>query len=536
MLMRALSFQRASASASALASSSFARATRLRGGTGARGMASASSPDAVGADMSAADAADTTTSTDPFSLDVDQRAFQDLAADFAARRLAPNAGDWDARSHFPVDVLREAAQLGFAGLYVPASLGGAGLSRLSASVIFEALATGDVPFSAYMSIHNMVAGAISGHAKADAQRYAGGSSGVGVGNEAANTTTTTTLVHQHERRRADLVARLVSMDSLAAYCLTEPQSGSDAASLSTTATRCTGHHAGQGAGWLLRGSKAFISGAGVADVYLVMARVVAEGGQGGDGKASSSTPPPSHHSKKPDPARGITAFVVDRRRPEGFDDATLSFGAKERKMGWRMQPTAAVHFDNVFVPDADVVGGIGQGFRSVALRALDGGRINIGACSVGGGEAALRTAVRYARERSQFGQPIANFQATRFRLADAATDVEASRLMVRRAAAALDRAQALAAVEAGAEGGDGAAAASGAAEEATALAAMAKRFASDRCFDVANSALQTLGGAGYLEDYGVERLVRDLRVHSILEGTNEVMRLLVARRIFSRGD
>ena len=318
------------------------------------------------------------------------------------------------------------------------------------------------------------------------------------------------LIEQHARRRAELLSRLCSMESFASYCLTEPAAGSDAASLRTTAKPAVCPETGE-RGWSLTGSKAFISGAGVADVYLVMARVAED-----DKK---------NNNDKHDPARGVTAFLVDRRRSGGSSPSSsgLSFGTLEKKMGWRMQPTAAVHLDGVFVPDSDVVGPVGEGFRAVALRALDGGRVNIGACSVGGAQGALNAAARYSRERRQFGARVADFQATRFRLADALTDVEASRLLVRRAAAALDRVAAAAAKE-------GAPSAEEDADEASALAAMAKRFASDRCFDAANASLQTFGGYGYLRDYGVERIVRDLRVHSLLEGTNEVMRLVVAKK------
>jgi alkylation response protein AidB-like acyl-CoA dehydrogenase len=431
-----------------------------------------------------------------YALDDDQRAFQQLAADFAREKLLPHSSDWDARSYFPVDVFREAAALGFGGgMFVPEPLGGSGLSRLSASVVFEELASGDIAFSTYVSIHNMVAGVVAKHAASDAARFAA------QGQER----------ELHERRRAALLKRLCSMESFAAYCLTEPSSGSDAASLSTSARRGTCPATGE-PGWLLRGSKAFISGAGVADVYLVMARV-AGGGQG---------------------AEGITAFLLDRRR-EGHAPASLTFGAPEKKMGWKMQPTCAVHLDDAFVPDYGVVGPVGGGFREVALRALDGGRVNIGAASVGGAARALAAAARYARSRRQFGVRVSDFQATRMRLADAATDVEAARLLVRRAAAALDVAAAAAAA-AGGEGGAGGDNTNTSSpcsldDEASALAAMAKRFASDKCFDAANAALQTFGGYGFLSDYGVEQAVRDLRVHSLLEGTNEVMRLVVAKKL-----
>jgi len=468
-----------------------------------------------------------------YALDDDQRAFQQLAADFARAKLVEHSPDWDARGHFPVDVLREAAALGLAGMFVPEAFGGSALSRLSASVVFEELAAGDVPFSAYLSIHNMVAGVVAKHARSDAARFASREER-----------------ERHQRRREALLGRLCTMASFAAYCLTEPASGSDAASLSTSARRGRCPATGE-EGWLLRGSKAFISGAGAADVYLVMARVAdgaggdgrvgdSAGGAGGGSAGGGSAGGQRARAPAQGGADGMPALLVDCHRAEGFAPAaSLTFGAPEKKMGWRMQPTRAVHLDDVFVPDFDVVGPLGGGFRAVALRALDGGRVNIGAASVGGAARALGLAARYARSRRQFGARVWDFQATRLRLADAATDVEAARLLVRRAAAALDAA---AAAAAGGEGGEGGGAGGGDScsapcaaapleDEASALAAMAKRFASDRCFDAANAALQTFGGYGYLSDYGVEQIVRDLRVHSLLEGTNEVMRLVVAKTL-----
>jgi alkylation response protein AidB-like acyl-CoA dehydrogenase len=470
--------------------------------------AAASSPDRADADAPSASSPSTNPNNHYYTLDPDQRAFQQLARDFAREKLYPHSAEWDERSFFPVDAFREAASLGLAGLFVPEHLGGTGLSRLSAAVVFEALAEGDVPFSAYLSIHNMVAGAVAAHVDGDAERFAVDSNNNNNNND------------HFLRRRTNLLARLCSMESFAAYCLTEPASGSDAASLATTATRAVCSITGA-SGWSLRGSKSFISGAGVADVYLVMARVVGDE----DGRTK--------HDQNKDPAHGVTAFLVDRKRAEGgFSEGEpnqnlLTFGSLEKKMGWRMQPTAAVHLDGVFVPDEDVVGPLGQGFRAVALKALDGGRINIGACSVGGAQAALAAATQYSRERKQFGVRVADFQATKFRLADAATDVEAARLLVRRAAAALD----MVGFGGGGDHDDDEHTNTSPSDQASALAAMAKRFASDKCFDAANAALQTFGGYGFLRDYGVERIVRDLRVHSLLEGTNEVMRLVVAKKL-----
>jgi len=372
-----------------------------------------------------------------FGLTEDQREFRAMAAQFAQNELAPHSARWDAERHFPVDVLREAASLGLGAITCREEHGGTGLGRLDAAVLFEALAYGDVSFTAYLTIHNMCCSVIDRFGT-DAQR-------------------------------AHFLPALSRMDRLASYCLTEPNSGSDAASLATSARRVAGT-----SDYALTGAKAFISGAGVSDVYLVMART--EG--------------------------GITCFLVERDAPG------LNFGKPEHKLGWNLQPTCAVTMEDVRVPEANVVGTEGQGFK-IAMAALDGGRVNIGACSVGGAHFALDQARAYAKDRKQFGKPLEGFQATQFALADMATSLQASRLMVRHAAAALD---------AGHVGGTG-------------QAAMAKRFATDACFEVANRALQVHGGYGYLRDYPVERVMRDLRVHSILEGTNEIMRVIIARQM-----
>jgi alkylation response protein AidB-like acyl-CoA dehydrogenase len=375
-----------------------------------------------------------------FALNEDQVAIQDAARAFAEGQLAPHSAEWDEKKHFPVDVLRQAAELGFAGIYVNEDVGGSGLSRLDASIIFEALSYGDVPTAAYLTIHNMASWMIDRFGSDDLrQRY---------------------------------LPRLTTMELIASYCLTEPGSGSDAANMRTTA-KLDGDH------YVLNGGKAFISGGGVSDVYVVMART------GGEG------------------AKGVSAFVVEKGA-EG-----LSFGANERKMGWNAQPTAQVNFDNCRVPVENRIGQEGEGFR-FAMMGLDGGRLNIASCSLGGAQFALDTAKAYMETRNQFGKALKDFQALQFKLADMATELEAARLMVRRAAHALDNRH----------------------PEATKLCAMAKRFATDAGFQVANDALQLHGGYGYLQDYPLERIVRDLRVHQILEGTNEIMRVIIARELF----
>ncbi len=374
-----------------------------------------------------------------FNLTEDQRAIEEAARSFAAEELAPHSARWDEEKHFPVDVLRKAAGLGFAGLYVREDVGGSALGRLDASIVFEQLSYGDVASAAFISIHNMVSWMIDRFASDD-------------------------LRHRY-------LPRLTSMELIASYCLTEPGSGSDAAAMKTVAVK-------DGDDYVLTGSKAFISGAGVSDVYLVMART------GGPG------------------AKGVSAFVVERDWPG------VSFGANERKMGWNAQPTAQVNLDGVRVPAANRLGGEGEGFR-FAMAGLDGGRINIASCSLGGAQLALDTARAYLLERQQFGQRLADFQALQFRLADMATELDAARLMVRRAADALDKKD----------------------PSATRYCAMAKRYATDAGFEVANQALQLHGGYGYLRDYPLERIVRDLRVHQILEGTNEIMRVIIAREL-----
>ena len=375
-----------------------------------------------------------------FGPSEDQRAIRDVAEAFSAAELAPHAARWDAEAHFPVDVLRKAAELGFAGIYVREDVGGSGLGRRDAALIFEALSYGDVSAAAFLSIHNMASWMIDRFGSDDLrQRY---------------------------------LPRLTTMELIASYCLTEPGAGSDAASLSTRAARDGDHY-------VLNGAKAFISGGGVSDVYVVMART----GEGGAG--------------------GVSTFVVEKGTPG------LSFGAQERKMGWASQPTAQVNFDDCRVPAENRVGVEGEGFK-IAMAGLDGGRLNIAACSLGGAGFALETAKAYMEGRKQFGRALKDFQALRFKLADMATELEAARLMVWRGAAAMDAHD----------------------PQATKLCAMAKRFATDAGFEVANQALQLHGGYGYLKDYPLERIVRDLRVHQILEGTNEIMRVIIARELF----
>jgi butyryl-CoA dehydrogenase len=377
-----------------------------------------------------------------FSLDADQIAVRDMARAFSDEVFAPNALSWDEAKHFPVAEMRKAATLGMGGIFIAEDVGGSGLSRLTATLIFEALATGCPTVSAYLSIHNMTAWLIDAFGTAE--------------------------------QRRQWLPRLCTMELLASYCLTEPGSGSDAAALATRAVR-------DGDCYVLNGQKQFISGAGAGDLYVVMART------GGDGPS------------------GISALIVPG------DSAGISFGANERKMGWNAQPTRAVVFQNVRVPLANRLGEEGAGFK-IAMTGLDGGRLNIAACSLGGAQSALEKSLAYMKERKAFGKRLEEFQALQFRLADMATGIEVSRAILWRAAAALDRNDA----------------------DAMQLAAMTKRFITDTCFDVANQALQLHGGYGYLADYGIEKIVRDLRVHQILEGTNEIMRVIVARNLVGR--
>jgi alkylation response protein AidB-like acyl-CoA dehydrogenase len=376
-----------------------------------------------------------------FDLTEEQRAIKDTARAFAREEMMPFARQWDEDEVFPADTLRRAAALGFGGIYVNADVGGSGLSRLDAALIFEELAQGCPSTAAYVSIHNMVAWMIDAYGSHDLRR----------------------------RYLPDLCA----MAKFASYCLTEPDSGSDAASLKTRALRERDHY-------VLDGSKAFISGGGVSDVYLVMART----GEGGP--------------------RGISCFLVENGTPG------LSFGAQEKKLGWHSQPTAMVIFEACRIPVGNRVGGEGDGFK-IAMSALDGGRLNIAACSLGGAQFCLDRTVDYMKQRKQFGTRLADMQALAFRIADYVTELEAARLMLYRAATALDRRE----------------------PAVTRLAAMAKRLATDTGFAVVNGCLQLHGGYGYLRDHPIERVLRDLRVHQILEGTNEVMRVIVSRDLLA---
>ncbi len=370
-------------------------------------------------------------------LNEEQVMIQDMAKRFAADRLAPHTSEWDETKHFPVDVIKETASLGFAGIYVGEDVGGSSLGRLDAALIFEQLSYGDVSTAAFISIHNMASWMID--------RFGS------------------------DTQRKEWLPKLTSMDLIASYCLTEPGSGSDAVAMKTTAVR-------DGETYVLNGSKQFISGAGTSDVYVLMAKTSDEG------------------------SRGVSAFIIP------LDTPGLSFGGNEKKMGWNSQPTRQVLLDDVRIPVANRIGEEGHGFK-FAMAGLDGGRLNIAACSLGGAQRALDKALAYAKEREQFGQPIANFQATQFKLADMETELQAARVMLYEAAAKLD-------VKA---------------PDATRWCAMAKRFVTDTGFKVANDALQIHGGYGYLAEYGVEQIVRDLRVHQILEGTNEIMRVIVSR-------
>ncbi len=375
----------------------------------------------------------------PFELSEDQRLIQKTARDFSTAQLAPFAAKWDEEEIFPIPTMREAAALGFAGIYVKGDVGGSELTRLDAALIFEELSAGCTATAAYLSIHNMASWMID--------RFGS------------------------DEQRRKWLPKLTTMELIASYALTEPSSGSDAASLKTKAVKDGDHY-------VLNGAKAFISGAGVSDIYVCMVRT------GGEGP------------------KGISCIVIEK------GTKGLSFGKNERKMGWRSQPTAQVIFEDCRVPVANRIGAEGEGFR-IAMMGLDGGRINIGACSLGTARAALEQAQRYVTERKQFGQALGDFQTTQFKIADMATDLEASRLMIWNAAAALDRRD----------------------PRATMLCAMAKRFASDNASKIANDALQLHGGYGYLQDFPLERHVRDLRVHQILEGTNEIMRVIIAREL-----
>ena len=374
-----------------------------------------------------------------FALTEEQQAIFDMARAFSDEHLAPHALEWDEKRHFPLDVLRKTADLGMAGIYVSEDHGGSGLSRLDATLIFEALSHGCPVIAAFLSIHNMCGWMIDSFG--------------------------------NDEQRAHWVPKLVAMEKIASYCLTEPGSGSDAAGLRTKAVK-------GGDTFILNGSKAFISGGGMSDLYLVMVRT----GENG--------------------TKGISTMIVEN------GTSGLSFGANERKMGWHAQPTTQVNFDNCKVPSANLLGTEGKGF-AYAMAGLDGGRLNIAACSLGAAQSAFEKALAYAQERQAFGKNIASFQSLQFKLADMEIALQASRLMLRQAASKLDHKT----------------------PDASKFCAMVKCFVTDAAFKVANEALQIHGGYGYLADYGIEKIVRDLRVHQILEGTNEIMRVIIARHL-----
>ncbi|MBI5447332.1 MAG: acyl-CoA dehydrogenase family protein [Gammaproteobacteria bacterium] len=376
-----------------------------------------------------------------FELSDEQYAFKQLAKNFSEQKLAPYAQEWDANEFFSLPTLHEAAALGLAAIYTKHEFGGTGLSRLDAALIFEELAQGCLSTAAFLSIHNMVCGLIDTYA--------------------------------NETQRAKWLPSLVSMNWLGSYCLTEPSAGSDAASLKTTALRQDNYY-------FLNGTKAFISGGSVSDIYVCMVRT----GEAGP--------------------KGISCIFVEKNTPG------LSFGKKEEKLGWCSQPTTMVYFENCKVPIENLIGKEGEGFK-IALNALNGGRINIAACSLGGAQACLTKTLRYMKEREQFNKKLAEFQVLQFKVADMLTELEAARLLVYRAAQAYD-----------------------AQHPDTALyCAMAKRYATDAGFHISDQALQLHGGYGYLKDYGIERHFRDLRANQILEGSNEIMRNIISKQIFA---
>tara|TARA_B100000212_G_scaffold185298_1_gene139826 strand:+ start:1240 stop:2379 length:1140 start_codon:yes stop_codon:yes gene_type:complete len=372
-------------------------------------------------------------------LSEEQIAFYDVAKDFALKKMAPNAEKWDEEKIFPVETLKELASLGFGGIYVDPELGGSGLSRLDASLIFEALSQGCTSTSAFLSIHNMANWMIDSFASSELK----------------------------ER----FVPDLCSMNKIASYCLTEAGAGSDAVSLKTKAIKSGDHY-------IINGTKSFISGGGYSDVYVTMVRT-------GDDSAS-----------------GISTLLIEK------DSPGISFGAQEKKMGWNSQPTAQVIFEDCKVPAENIIGNEGDGFK-IAMKGLDGGRLNIAACSLGTAQSAFEKAVEYAGDREQFGKKIQDFQSIQFKLADMATELEASRLMLRDAANKVDENT----------------------PDKTKAAAMAKRFVTDMSFKIVNEALQIHGGYGYLKDYPLERNLRDVRVHQILEGTNEIMNVIISREV-----
>ena len=374
-----------------------------------------------------------------FDLSEDQRAFQRIAKEFSRKELAPNAAEWDAKGEFPVEIIKKAGGLGFCSLYVSEEDGGMGLGRLDSSIIIEQLSAGCTSTTAFITIHNMALWMVSKFGSTELTN--------------------------------EWCPALCSGQKLASYCLTEPGSGSDAASLKTTAVK-------EGNNYILNGSKSFISGAGETDCLVLMARTGKEG------------------------PGGISCFLLPA------DIKGIEYGKKEKKMGWRSQPTRIISLSDVEIPASYLIGEEGQGFM-IAMQGLDGGRINIATCSIGTAQAALEAAQKYMNEREQFGKKLSDFQALQFKLADMTTELVAARHFVRLAASKIDSEH----------------------PEATVYSAMAKRFATDVGFNVCNGALQIFGGYGYLQEFPLERYVRDVRVHQILEGTNEIMRMIIGRRM-----
>lgn len=376
-----------------------------------------------------------------FALTEEQTAIFDMAQAFGVEHIAPHARDWEAAGTIPKQLWRDLADLGFGGLYVSEDNGGAGLSRLDATLVFEALSQSCASVAAFLSIHNMCARMIDAYGS--------------------------------DEMRARVLPRALTMETILSYCLTEPGSGSDAAALKTRALRTND-------GYDLTGTKAFISGGGYSDAYIVMART------GDDGP------------------KGISALLVEDGAPG------LTFGGLEDKMGWRSQPTRQVQLDNCKIAANNLLGEEGQGFR-YAMAGLDGGRLNIAACSLGAAQAALDQTLAYMGDRHAFGKPIDQFQGLQFRLADMEIDLQSARIFLRQAAWKLDIG----------------------APDASKFCAMAKKQVTEVGSRVADGCLQLHGGYGYLADYGIEKIVRDLRVHQILEGTNEIMRLITARHLLA---
>ena len=374
-----------------------------------------------------------------FDLNSDQKHYRDLAKSFSDKELKPNAAEWDKEAFFPKETLKKAGELGFLSLYVDTNLGGMGLGRLDASIVFEQLAQGCTSTTAFMTIHNMAIWMISKFGS--------------------------------EELKTEWFPQLSSGEKLASYCLTEPGSGSDSASLRTTAKK-------DGDNYILNGSKAFISGSGATDCLVLMARTGDSG------------------------AKGISCFLIPADLPG------IEYGKNEPKMGWKNQPTRLVSLTDVKVSKKNLVGEEGNGFK-IAMQGLDGGRINIATCSIGTAQSALEEAQSYMNQREQFGKKISEFQAMQFKIADMVTELIAARTITRLAASKVDKND----------------------SEATIYSAMAKRFATDVGFNVCNEALQIFGGYGYIQEYPLERYVRDVRVHQILEGTNEIMKMIIGRRM-----